>query len=316
MRTLIICDKNKEVTDAAKKLIKEYGFGVFDEVKVINGDVIKVHEKTPNSRIVTASNPEFSPDGGLDKLLANKYEWTPQEFFWNDDLFFVKSVDSRRKSSKDILLRAAVGILGYSHEFIPILTGIGTGVGGVAITVFAEILKAILSNLNWANLSSANLSWANLRSADLSSANLSWANLSSADLRSAKEARKCWNELNILKFQTGKLRAFKYVDNDGMSPIQSNGAIKYKVGKSYSLKKDDCNYSELENCGSGLNVATLEWCLREMREDSKLIEVEFNAKDIVSIPFSSDGKFRVRKLKVVKEWSKKEIKDYLKKEIK
>jgi uncharacterized protein YjbI with pentapeptide repeats len=46
-------------------------------------------------------------------------------------------------------------------------------------------LKAILKNLRYADLSSANLSYADLRYADLSSADLSSADLSYANLRSA-----------------------------------------------------------------------------------------------------------------------------------
>ena len=50
--------------------------------------------------------------------------------------------------------------------------------------------------------------------------------------------------------------------------------------------------------------------------EHKLLEVEFLAKDIVAIPFNTDGKFRIKKLKVVREWTKAKIKKYMDMKIK
>jgi hypothetical protein len=61
-------------------------------------------------------------------------------------------------------------------------------------------------------------------------------------------------------------------------------------------------------------VATLEWCLRDtnLDKDRTYIEVEFDPKDIVAIPFGTDGKFRVSKLKVIRKVPKTEINKLLK----
>ena len=40
--------------------------------------------------------------------------------------------------------------------------------------------------------------------------------------------------------------------------------------------------------------------------NKKYIEVEFNPKDII-IPYFSDGKFRVKKFKVIRKLTKKEL---------
>jgi len=179
------------------------------------------------------------------------------------------------------------------------------------------------ANLRGANLSEADLWRANLSEADLSEANL-WradlkgANLKGANLWEAKNLSPIYqSDLSILKYQKGKIRAFKFLDGD-KSPFQfQEDKITYKVGKTYSLKKDKCNFDEYELCGSGLNIATLDWCLRETECDlgKTYIEVEFTAKDIVAIPYNSDGKFRVKKLKVIKKLTKKELEKYLKVEI-
>ena len=90
-----------------------------------------------------------------------------------------------------------------------------------------------------------------------------------------------------------------------MSPYKN---FKYEIGKTYSTK--DCNDDERVLCGKGLNVATLEWCLRDNTCDltKTYIIVEFDVKDIVAIPYNSDGKFRVWKIKIIRKLSKKELK--------
>lgn len=185
MRKVIICDKNKELIDFLKANLKEGGQPSGIILEIVLGDVIELHEKTENSRIVTASNPTFSPDGGLDYILSQKYKWgDPKEFTWGEDLFFVKSVGENRNSNLAIVKRALVGVLGYAHKFVPILTGIGTAIGGLPMRDLLEGLVTILSDtdLSDADLSCADLSCANLRAADLSSANLRAADLSCADL--------------------------------------------------------------------------------------------------------------------------------------
>jgi hypothetical protein len=170
------------------------------------------------------------------------------------------------------------------------------------------------ANLRGADLREADLREAYLREADLRGANLRGADLREANLRGAENVPyKFFDSLNILRFQKGKLRAFKFLDGN-QSPIQDN-KITYEVGKTITLKNGD--KSDLTLCAEGLNVATLEWCLREGNIDShNFIEVEFYAKDILAIPFNSDGKFRVSKLKVVREIPKKELKTLLNKKLK
>src|SRR3990167_3565139 len=140
-------------------------------------------------------------------------------------------------------------------------------------------------------------------------ANLRGANLRGANLRGAKNLSPLyWDNLNILRMQKGKLRAFKYLNGDE-SPIDDK-KLTYKVDKTVIEK--DYDDSDLVSCSKGLNVATLEWCLREGNiESNNFIEVEFKASDIVAIPYNSDGKFRVKKLKVIRKIPKAELKKFL-----
>ena len=181
----------------------------------------------------------------------------------------------------------------------------------IAITVKKAVEKKTILCL--ADLSGANLYRANLYGADLSGANLCGANLYRANLCGAKNIfpKIFRNALSILKHQTGKLKAFKYftkLDGRLISPYQHTD---YVVGKTYIA--DKYNTDETELCGEGLNVATLEWCLRDTKcaKNIAYCEVEFYASDIVAIPFISDGKFRVKKMKLVRIVPWEEIKNII-----
>ena len=169
----------------------------------------------------------------------------------------------------------------------------------------ADLFNANLSNadLSKANLSYANLSYANLSKANLSKADLSKANLFYANLSYAKGIKpEICTPLLLLHDQPGKIRAYKLVDSDGHSPFAAaNGysPIFYEIGTAYSVK--DANTDPTEQCAAGISLATLDWCLKNYREGYRVLIAEFEAKDIAVIPTATDGKFRVRKCKIVGE---------------
>ena len=163
-----------------------------------------------------------------------------------------------------------------------------------------EIEKADLSeaDLSKANLSKANLRWANLRKADLRWANLSEAILSLPDLY-------------CLKQMPGITRIFlfKYLTKDKESPLSDN-KIKYEVGKTYEVT--DYESDERIACGKGLSVATLQWCYQNNNYTNAIfIECEFKVSDIIAIPYCTNGKIRVKKLKVTRELTLEEVKEIL-----
>ena len=174
----------------------------------------------------------------------------------------------------------------------------------------ADLSRANLSraDLSGANLSRADLSGANLSRADLSDANLSGANLSRADLSGADLsganlsgakgiAPEICTPLLMLLDQPGKIRAYKLVNEAGEGPF--SGGIRYEIGKSVSEARANCDPTE--HCGAGINVATLDWCLKEWRPGYHILIVEFEAKDIACIPTATDGKFRLHRCDVVAE---------------
>ena len=165
------------------------------------------------------------------------------------------------------------------------------------------------ADLSRADLSGANLSRADLSRADLSGANLSGADLSGADLSRAdlSDALGCPTQactpLLMLLDQPGKIRAYKLVNAKGEGPI--NGGLKYEIGKRVEVA--DANTNPNTHCAEGINVATLDWCLREWKEGFKILLVEFEAADIAAIPTATDGKFRLHRCDVVGEKDVTEI---------
>ena len=130
------------------------------------------------------------------------------------------------------------------------------------------------------------------------------ADLSRADLSRAEGVNKnLCTPLLLLLDQPGKIRAYKLVNANMEGPY--NGGIKYQKGKLASV--DNANTDETEQCGAGINIATLDWCMKEWREGYRILIVEFTAKDIAAIPTATDGKFRVERCKVVGEKDLKEI---------
>ena len=164
------------------------------------------------------------------------------------------------------------------------------------------------ADLGGADLGGAYLGGADLRDAYLGGAYLRDAYLGGADLggaylRDAKNINKLrCTPLMILLDQPGKIRAYKLVKGNGEGPY--NGGIIYEIGKSYSVEDADCTD---EQCAAGINLATLDWCMRYWQSGYRILVAEFTAKDIASIPVSTDGKFRCHRCKIVAEKDLKEI---------
>jgi hypothetical protein len=173
----------------------------------------------------------------------------------------------------------------------------------------ANLLRA---NLLRANLAGANLAGANLAGANLARANLAGANLARANFEGARLARtnlaganlvrpkgfapERINDLLMLLDQPGKIRAYKLVNKHCEGPF--NGGIVYKIGSTYEVEDADCDASR--ECGPGINLATLPWCLRNWRPGCRVLLAEFVAADIAAIPVA-EGKFRVHRCKIVGE---------------
>jgi hypothetical protein len=224
---------------------------------------------------------------------------------YGDVLYVAKGAADVRAAVEEAVRKGAN--LGYANLRSANLRSADLGYAnlGYANLGYANLGYANLrsANLGYANLRSANLRYANLRYANLGYANLGFANLRSANLRYANLGfakglqPERSNELLLLREQVGKIRAYKLVTADLKSPIQSDNPITYEIGSTVQAEADT---DEAQDCGAGINLATLPWCLNEHLEGHRILVCEFTAKDIAAIP-NADGKFRVHKAKVVKE---------------
>ena len=157
--------------------------------------------------------------------------------------------------------------------------------------------------LRGAYLQGAYLQGAYLQGANLQGANLQGAYLRGADLRGAYLQRA--NGINkylttpmyMLLDQSDPVRAYKIVNSENTG-IYNPGII-YEVDKQATVEK--WNNDETESCGAGINLASLNWCLREWKEGYKVLLCEFKKEDVVCIPIGSDGKFRVKACTPIKE---------------
>ena len=171
-----------------------------------------------------------------------------------------------------------------------------------------QILCTPGANLSGANLYGANLYRANLSGANLSGADLYGADLSGADLSGANGIvpERC-TDLLMLRDQVGKIRAYKLTKPNGTGPTY--GGLTYAVGETVEI--EDADTDPDNHCGAGVNLATLPWCLREWRPGYRIFVVEFKAGDIAAIPTATDGKFRVRRCKVVREIPAEQIEAWI-----
>ena len=169
----------------------------------------------------------------------------------------------------------------------------------------ANLARANLTgaDLTGANLAGANLTRANLTRANLTGTYLAGANLTGANLTRANGINPyLCQPLYILRDQPGKIRAYKIVTANGEGIYaRHNGYTPFNYDASSVFSEPNANTDPDEECGAGIHLATLDWCMREWREGYRILVMEFTAKDIACIPTLGGGKFRVYRCKRVGE---------------
>jgi hypothetical protein len=157
-----------------------------------------------------------------------------------------------------------------------------------------------------------------LSGADLSGADLSGADLSGAVLRNASGITvPAVSDLALLFAQPGPVRAYKVVTCDGRSPIHGT-RLKYEIGTRVNSLEEP-NRDPAESCGTGIHLATPRWVVDYIRSNRydfdrnafRVLVVEFNRDDLAAIPYTSEGKFRVRGCTPVADVSKEELLSWL-----
>lgn len=164
------------------------------------------------------------------------------------------------------------------------------------IEILHRDTRAILVSGEYTSLRAA----AEEKKANLRGANLTYANLRGANITGAKG----FNPLRVTPLlllldqpAASRLRAYKLVNEKSEGHVK--GGIRYAIG--VQVQVIDANTGPNKQCGTGINVATLDWCMREWQPGYRILVVEFFRDDIACIPTATDGKFRLYRCTPVAE---------------
>ena len=150
------------------------------------------------------------------------------------------------------------------------------------------------ADLRFADLRSANLRSADLSSANLRDANLSSANLSSADLSYAKNLVSSINymEAHFERTAEGYI-AYKTFNSSYEAPER------WTIAPG-SVIDEVVNECRTTMCGSGINVAPLEWVRREYPGKTiwKVL-IRWEWLPGVCVPYNTNGKIRCERVELV-----------------
>jgi uncharacterized protein YjbI with pentapeptide repeats len=168
----------------------------------------------------------------------------------------------------------------------------------------ADLCGATLSgaDLSEADLSGAKLSGANLQGTNLRLADLSGAKLSGAALSDATLSRADLSGTVGVKSQSEWIAENFEATGDGYVVYKAFGATDYsppthwEIAPGMSLA-EVCNPDRATACGSGVNFATLEWCVAKYPH-AAIWRCLINWRDLpgVVVPFDADGKARCERL--------------------
>jgi len=160
-----------------------------------------------------------------------------------------------------------------------------------------KLEKVLKSHAEWVKDNSkgerANLRWANLREADLS-----WADLREADLSGTKGLPTAKEFLAQFKHTKKGMIVYKAIgETYRPSPVY------WKIAEGEFLE-EVVNRVPTDNCGCGVNFATLDWIKKEFEnKEIDIWECLILWEDMadVVVPYNTDGKARCARLQLVRK---------------
>ena len=189
----------------------------------------------------------------------------------------------------------------------------------------ADLRNANLCNANLrnANLRNANLHYADLHNAILYDTDLSNANLRNANLRNAnlRNANLCDADLYDADLHNADLSNAKNIKNQNSADYimarfdkTGDGIIAYKTFNNYqqinprwvieegSIIEENVNYNRTNECGCGINVATLDWVKTNGCQGKDIWEclIKWEWLPDVVVPYHTDGKIRAGRVQLIK----------------
>ncbi len=141
MNKILIVDLNRQLIQAAKKV----------GLNAIWGDYFQ--DIQSNEVLITASNPKWTFGGGIDAVFAQKYPGLVGEkqdkgggMERIKNVVFAITVDENYRATKEIVEKAVkFGLYTLKKKEVLRLSGLGTGIGGLSIEEFIDILNSPLN---------------------------------------------------------------------------------------------------------------------------------------------------------------------------
>lgn len=138
---LKFCDLNNGLVEK----VKEIG------IKSVCADYFLEAAKTPYSVLITASNPNFTFGGGIDYHFKKNFpfycQYKQQKGGGNErigNINFCITVDETYKSNREMVKKAIeYGLTNLLEHETLLLSGLGTGIGGLSEDEFVEILRGL-----------------------------------------------------------------------------------------------------------------------------------------------------------------------------
>ena len=169
------------------------------------------------------------------------------------------------------------------------------------------------ANLRGANLGGADLSEANLSGADLSGADLSEADLSRANLRGANLSGADLSEANLRGADLSEADGLLHSANFMTAHFEraKDGYIAYKTFndcytapatwkiETGSVIEENVNFDRCATCGSGINVAPLDWVKQNYKGEIWKVLIRWEWLCGVCVPYMTDGKIRCEKVELL-----------------
>ena len=150
------------------------------------------------------------------------------------------------------------------------------------------------SDLSGSNLSGSDLRYSNLSGSNLSGSDLSVSNLSGSDLSQAKGLLDTVNfmEAHFERTDRGYI-AYKTFGGNYEPPAE------WKI-EPESVIEETVNFDRCTSCGSGINVAPLEWVKRNYPKKKiwKCL-IEWPWLVGVCVPYNTDGKIRASRVRLL-----------------
>lgn len=159
--------------------------------------------------------------------------------------------------------------------------------------------------IHQANFEKSNLTYAKFFSCSLEDSDMSLANLEGTGFHNTNTIRVVFSQSTGLISQSEFLSNFER-DSDGFIVYKAFGNTAYSSPSSWKIKKGSilkevCNSNRQDECGCGINVASLEWCQENFPQARTYWKCRIPYGAEIVVPYNTDGKFRCAELELLEE---------------